>query len=174
MMAHMGASVRSGRGPRHRPTHATAQPRGVLLVGGPREQHLPGPRTGREERGRRGGAQPFPGRVRCLLPHTTTLTTLLPCRCWFCAGRPARRRNMLRSRWEPDPVGAGRTQAPVKKHAWRGNIHAHSQFENRSRRKASRGLPLVRCFTGHNHVPWLGSARRSPAILRETSEETSY
>lgn len=54
------------------------------------------------------------------------------------------------------------------------NIHAHSQFENRSRRKASQGLPLVRCFTGHNHVPWLGSARRSPAILRETSEETSY
>ena len=55
-------------------------------------------------------------------------------------------------------------------------IHAHSQFENRSRRKASQGLPLVRCFTGHNHFRFGSSvfARRSPAILRETSEETSY
>ena len=60
-------------------------------------------------------------------------------------------------------------------------IHAHSQFENRSRRKASRGLPLVRCFTGHNHATFqirflvpVSFARWSPAILRETSGETSY
>lgn len=39
----------------------------------------------------------------------------------------------------------------VKKHAF-GVCRAHSQFENRSRREASPGLPLMRCFTGHNHL----------------------
>ena len=45
-----------------------------------------------------------------------------------------------------------------------GTVHAHSQFENRSRRKASQGLPLVRCFTGHNHVP----------VVCDRSTEPSY
>jgi hypothetical protein len=39
----------------------------------------------------------------------------------------------------------------VKKHAF-GVCHAHSQFENRLRARKPPGLPLMRCFTGHNHL----------------------
>jgi len=54
----------------------------------------------------------------------------------------------------------GRTGSPrrrpalgtrVKKRALSLVCHAHSQFENRLRREASPGMPLVRCFTRHNH-----------------------
>lgn len=55
--------------------------------------------------------------------------------------------NALRSQ-ENDRYTASST---VKKHAF-GVCRAHSQFENRSRSKNSPGLPLMRCFTGHNHL----------------------
>lgn len=47
--------------------------------------------------------------------------------------------------------GCYTASSTVKKHAF-GVCRAHSQFENRSRSKNSPGLPLMRCFTGHNHL----------------------
>jgi hypothetical protein len=45
---------------------------------------------------------------------------------------------MLRRPARTGPAQPGRTRGhPVKKHAWRWSIHAHSQFENRSRRKVT-------------------------------------
>ena len=62
------------------------------------------------------------------------------------------------------------TLAVFKKHG--GLCHAHSQFENRLRRKAFPQKPLMRCFTGRNHSAV--DEHSNPAILRETSRETSY
>ena len=45
-------------------------------------------------------------------------------------------------------------------------IHAHSQFEDRSRGGAPRGWPLMRCFTGRNHC--------STFFLMLLSVEPSY
>lgn len=57
--------------------------------------------------------------------------------------------NTLRS---PGRTALRQTPGVVKKHAFSSWVcHAHSQFEDRLRRRVSPELPLMRCFTRRNH-----------------------
>ena len=103
-----------------------------------------------------------------LWPHRESTQTSLPLLTRIGTKTLLATINTLRSRGEL----SGTDSSIVKKHACWVCFHAHSQFENRSSREACPGC--LSCVALPDGITLVLTLHLSPAILRETSRETSY